>query len=364
MVAVIAVSQEERPALAFIFARLIPMLRRETPEDQEVADHLAFALRGLAEAPIGPGELEFVKNDLYTVGTHIYAVGIDLEEYWLDQIQRLRGLDPAEEEDPEVAVPARTYFPEIETDPLAWSFNKAEPHFIALGFKFDRALTAEAPQARALYNKTRVPINRAAVERRERNAALRGEVPIVPGAKGIENLALPAPRASEDKHDEPAPRPRPVGTAPAPAGRALAGLSTVSAATYPTQYEWGVEVSTGVSADDLEPGKPRKVNVGGAELMLVNVDGKVVAAARICPHRGWSLAGGCVENGVITCGLHGAQFDAFSGKVLREPYDPAFNRAHPWMGGMMRSFDPKHTTEPLQTYPTRVADDGEVRVHI
>lgn len=362
MVAVIAVTHEERPALGFILARLIPMLRRESPEDQEVANHLAFALRGLEEAPPGAGELEFVKNDLYSVGTHIYAVGCDLEEYWLDRAQVVRGLEPAEAENPEVAVPARRYFPEIDADPAAWSYNRAEPQFIDLGFKFDRALTAEAPQARALYNKARVPINRAAVERRERNAVLRGEVPALPGNRGIENLALPAPQ--HEAAEEPAPRPRPVGTALAPAGRAATGLSTISAATFPTQYEWGVEVGTGVKADDLEPGRPRKVNIGGAELMLVNVDGKVVATGRICPHRGWGLASGCVENGVITCGLHGAQFDAVSGKVLRQPYDPAFNRGHPWSGGMMRSFDPKHTTDPLQTYPTIVTEDGEVRVHI
>jgi nitrite reductase/ring-hydroxylating ferredoxin subunit len=363
MVAVIAVTQEERPALGFILQRLIPVLRRETPEDQEVAAHLAYALGGLEQAPPGPGELEFVKNDLYTVGTHIYAVGCDLEEYWLDRVQLVRGQEPPEPEDPEVAGPARLFFSEVDAAPLAWSFNKVEPQFIDLGFKFDRALTAEAPQARALYNKARVPINRAAVERRERNAALRGEVATVPGAKGIENLALPA-QVHEEEEPEPAKRPRPVGSAQAPAGRAAAGLTTVSAATYPTQYLWGVEVGTGVNADDLEPGKPRKVNIGGAEVILVNVDGKVVATARTCPHRGWSLASGCVENGVITCSLHGAQFDAFTGEVLRQPYDPGFNREHRWSGGMMKGFDPKRTTTPLQTYPTIVADDGEVRVHI
>jgi len=171
-------------------------------------------------------------------------------------------------------------------------------------------------------------------------------------------MSLPVGAAPAHADEEA--RPRPVGTALDPAGRAASGLSRISTATYPPQYLWGVETGTGVDADDLEPGRPRRVTVGGTELMLMNVEGKVCAAARTCPHRGWDLSKGPVEDGVITCTLHGAQFDASSGEVLRQPYSPEFNRTHPLLGGMMSRLDPKKSTEPLQTYPTVIADDGEV----
>jgi nitrite reductase/ring-hydroxylating ferredoxin subunit len=361
MVQVLEVTPEERPVVGFALARVIPILSEAASEDRRVAANLSYILSSLDSAPAGPGEIEMQIGDLFSLGTRLYACGVDLEEYWLDRIQTAHGLPPAEREDPEVSFPARRYFPMLDANPISWSYRSVDPAFISLGFKLDNLTTAEAPRGRGLYNKSRAATVHAAVARRERNAAVRGEVPL--GNQPMPDMMMLPAGAAPVFVDE-APHARAVGTALAPAGRAASGLSRISAASYPPQYPWGVETGTGVDVEDLEPGRPKRVNVGGAELMLMNTEGKICATARTCPHRGWDLSKGPVEDGVITCTLHGAQFDACSGEVLRQPYSPEFNRTHPMLGGVMSGLDPKKTTEPLQTYPTVVADDGEVRVHI
>jgi nitrite reductase/ring-hydroxylating ferredoxin subunit len=366
MVAVLEVTPEERPALAFVMARLIPMLRRDATEDREVADHLAFALHGLDQAPPGPGEIEFVSRDLYALGIHLYAVGVDLEEYWLDRVELARGRPPAEETDPDVRAAADRYFPEIAANPEAWNFKQAEPALISLGLKLDALMTAESPRARGLYNKARAAINRAAVARRERNIAVRDRFGAAAKAQPAGARLPAAIGAAHGEHQaelEQRPR-RPVGTAVLPARAADPHLSVLSRATYPPQYLWGVETPTGIMAAELEPNKPVKLNLGGAQLMLVLVDGQVCAVSRICTHRAWDLSSGTVKAGVITCGLHGAQYEVCSGAVVRGPFSPEFNREHALLGGVMAALDPKKTCEALTTYPTRVAENGEILIHV
>ncbi len=365
MVAVLEITPEERPVLSYAMARLIPMLRRDTPEDQEVGDHLAFALKGLDEAPEGPGEIEFVVQDLYALGIHMYATSADLEEYWLDRLQISRGRPAVEVPDPDVTHAVQRYFSEIDVNPEQWSYRSAEPAFISLGFKIDALVTAEAPRGRGLYNKARGAITRPAIERQEGNAAIRGPGAAVAGAvPSSVMIAAPASLGRGETAEETVPAPRPVGTALAPASVAHAGLSVISRATHPTQYLWGVRTSTGVMTDELEPNRPVKVNLGGAALMLVNVDGKVCAVDRTCTHRAWDLAGGAVQDSVITCGLHGAQYNVCSGEVVREPFDPEFKREHSLLGGLMSAFDPTKTCTALETYPTSVDESGEIFVHI
>jgi nitrite reductase/ring-hydroxylating ferredoxin subunit len=362
MAQVLEVTVEERPVVAFVLARLVPMLSRGTAEHREVAEHLAALLEALDLAPPGPGEIELGPEDAYTIGVRGFALATDLEEYWLDRVAAAQGEEPAEPDDPEVSEPARRYFPEMDADPRSWDYRKVQPQFIDLGFKLDRLLSEASPRVRGLYNKERQTIVNAAVERRDANRAQRRLHIVLPMAAP----ALPEPDfVYGTSAEEGAPsRPRPAGTIEAPRRSPPADLSTVSAATFHGAYSWGVDVGTGVSGDDLEPNRPRRTNAGGENLMLVNVDGKVCAVARTCPHRGWDLSRGEVVDGVITCGLHGAQFDVCSGGVRREPYDPSFNRQHGFLGGFTGALDPKHVTEPLQSFPTRVADDGEVRVHL
>lgn len=377
MPAVLAITPEERPVFAFIVARSIPVFAKGTREQQEVAERLVYISRALDDAPPGPGEIELFVEDIYHLGVRIFAYSVDVEEFWKDRLAEARGMAPVEPIDRDVELAIRRYLPQAEQSPQSWNFPAAEAAFVSLGFKLDRLIDAEAPQVRGLYNKERTSISNTARSRREVNALKRGTVVPIGATATAPPPALPAPNGAahaepvehgtdqehEDEEVEPA-WPRPTGSlaevvrGPGPA------LSVLSRATYPDPFGWGVDVATGVNADTLAPNKPRKVNVGGSELMLVNSEGVVCAAARTCPHRGWDLTRGTVEHGVITCSLHGAQFELCSGKVVREPYDPAFNKENVLMGSIMGVLDPKHTTDPIQTYPTRVDEDGQVHVHI
>ena len=51
--------------------------------------------------------------------------------------------------------------------------------------------------------------------------------------------------------------------------------------------------------------------------------GRVYAAADVCPHAGTRLSEGTLEGTVITCPLHGSQFDVRTGERLRGPADVA-----------------------------------------
>ena len=56
---------------------------------------------------------------------------------------------------------------------------------------------------------------------------------------------------------------------------------------------------------------------------VYHFNGKVYATEDVCPHAGARLSEGALEGTVITCPLHGSQFDVCSGERLRGPADVA-----------------------------------------
>jgi len=72
-------------------------------------------------------------------------------------------------------------------------------------------------------------------------------------------------------------------------------------------------------AGDFPPGSKKKVQVGLEDVLVANVAGKVYAISNKCTHRGGSLDEGEIEGTVVTCPLHGGQFDITTGKVLKPP---------------------------------------------
>jgi len=54
---------------------------------------------------------------------------------------------------------------------------------------------------------------------------------------------------------------------------------------------------------------------------VYHFSGKVYAAADVCPHAGALLSDGALEGAVITCPLHGSQFNVCTGERLRGPAD-------------------------------------------
>jgi len=73
------------------------------------------------------------------------------------------------------------------------------------------------------------------------------------------------------------------------------------------------------AAGDVAPGKIVPVEAKGLKLLLTNVDGQYRAAQRKCPHLGFNLCRGSIEDGAVVCPLHKAKFDLVTGKIERDP---------------------------------------------
>jgi nitrite reductase/ring-hydroxylating ferredoxin subunit len=58
-------------------------------------------------------------------------------------------------------------------------------------------------------------------------------------------------------------------------------------------------------------------------MAVYHLNSKVYAAEDVCPHAGARLSEGALEGTVITCPLHGSQFDVCTGARLRGPADTA-----------------------------------------
>jgi 3-phenylpropionate/trans-cinnamate dioxygenase ferredoxin component len=75
-----------------------------------------------------------------------------------------------------------------------------------------------------------------------------------------------------------------------------------------------VEVA-GIS--ELANGTMTEVLVEGHEILLARVGDKYYAAHNRCPHMAGKLSKGKLEGTVVTCPVHGSQFDLADGRVVR-----------------------------------------------
>jgi nitrite reductase/ring-hydroxylating ferredoxin subunit len=71
--------------------------------------------------------------------------------------------------------------------------------------------------------------------------------------------------------------------------------------------------------DELGEGELLGVEVDGEPICLAKIDGVVYACNGECTHVGGRLYEGELQGSVLTCPVHGAQFDLRTGKVLRGP---------------------------------------------
>ena len=74
-----------------------------------------------------------------------------------------------------------------------------------------------------------------------------------------------------------------------------------------------------IETAELSPGEGKQVDIEGLSIAVFNIEGNLYAIEGNCSHRGGSLGEGDVEGEVVTCPLHGAQFDVKTGKVLTPP---------------------------------------------
>ena len=66
-------------------------------------------------------------------------------------------------------------------------------------------------------------------------------------------------------------------------------------------------------------GTAKKVTVEGKEIAVFNVDGEFYAISNVCPHKGYSLSEGEVEEKKVACPGHGWVFDLKTGNEQNLP---------------------------------------------
>jgi nitrite reductase/ring-hydroxylating ferredoxin subunit/uncharacterized membrane protein len=79
------------------------------------------------------------------------------------------------------------------------------------------------------------------------------------------------------------------------------------------------EWTPALESHELIEGKPKRVAVGTAQVMLYRTDGRIYALANRCSHRGGPLHKGQVDEATVTCPWHLSMFNLEDGSILRGP---------------------------------------------
>jgi len=69
--------------------------------------------------------------------------------------------------------------------------------------------------------------------------------------------------------------------------------------------------------DELKGGTMKAVSASGREILLARVGDRYYAVDGRCSHMKGNLSQGKLEGTVVTCPLHGSQFDVTNGRVVR-----------------------------------------------
>jgi 3-phenylpropionate/trans-cinnamate dioxygenase ferredoxin subunit len=99
--------------------------------------------------------------------------------------------------------------------------------------------------------------------------------------------------------------------------------------------------------EELKSGTMKMVIAEGREILLARVGDKYYATDNRCPHMNGDLSQGKLEGTVVTCPLHGSQFDISNGQVVR------------WLkGGLMSKLGGAlKMSKSLMVYNVRVEDN-------
>ncbi len=73
------------------------------------------------------------------------------------------------------------------------------------------------------------------------------------------------------------------------------------------------------SVENLQDGGMLKVEVLGCDYLVIKRGEDIYVVDADCTHEWGDLSQGSLEGGVVTCPLHGGQFNIKSGEVLRDP---------------------------------------------
>jgi 3-phenylpropionate/trans-cinnamate dioxygenase ferredoxin subunit len=93
---------------------------------------------------------------------------------------------------------------------------------------------------------------------------------------------------------------------------------------------------------EFQDGAMKEVGLQGKKILLAKIKDKYYAATGRCTHFGGNLSRGTLEGTVVTCPLHGSQFDLTDGHVVR------------WLRS---SGPPSKAGKQLNTYKVKVESD-------
>ena len=98
---------------------------------------------------------------------------------------------------------------------------------------------------------------------------------------------------------------------------------------------------------ELDDGSMKEVTAEGRAILLARVGDRYYATDNRCPHMGGRLSQGELEGVVVTCPLHGSQFDLRDGKIVR------------WLkgGALSKASKLLKPSRPIATYPVKVDGD-------
>jgi 3-phenylpropionate/trans-cinnamate dioxygenase ferredoxin subunit len=105
--------------------------------------------------------------------------------------------------------------------------------------------------------------------------------------------------------------------------------------------------------EELKSGTMKMVMAEGREILLAKAGDKYYASDSRCPHMKGDLSQGKLEGTVVTCPLHGSQFDISNGQVVR------------WLrGGLMSKIGSAlKLSKDLVVYNVKV-EDGKILVEV
>jgi nitrite reductase/ring-hydroxylating ferredoxin subunit len=110
-------------------------------------------------------------------------------------------------------------------------------------------------------------------------------------------------------------------------------------------------IDTGVNAADLKDGGHRVVSIRRTPLMLLRTGDNIAAMDSRCPHMGYPLTKGTVEDGILRCHWHHWRFDVKSGGCFTAGGDdvPTYDVAVDSDGRIYVSEEPRGSTADSQT---------------
>ena len=99
---------------------------------------------------------------------------------------------------------------------------------------------------------------------------------------------------------------------------------------------------------EFKDGSKKRIAVQGKEVLLARIGDSYYAVGNLCTHLEGNLSRGKLEDTIITCPLHGTQFDLRDGRVVR------------WLQGygqLSQVSEEFKSSRALQTYDVRVEGD-------